>query len=80
MTSTQLQTTAFYPATLTYRSVYDGRVRELRCTDGSLASLHSVGEIMRDKVEQEEGGEWYLSLITCGNGDFHSFPHPEETV
>ena len=77
MISPQLQSTLDYPSTLVYRSVYDGRRRVLRATDGSLASLHPVGEAMLPKVEQEEGGEWYLAMIQCANGDFHSFPHPE---
>ena len=78
MISPQLQSALDYPSTLVYHSVYDGHKRELRCTDnGDLRSLRNVGEAMLDKVEKEEGGEWYLSRITRANGDFCSFPHPE---
>lgn len=77
MISPQLQSTLDYPSTLVYRGVYDGRRRELRCFDSDLRSLRNVGEAMINKVEQEEGGEWYLSQVTRINGDFQSFPHPE---
>lgn len=77
MTSPQLQTEPMYPSTLSYRSVYDGRVRTLRCEDGDLRSLRNIGEAMINKVELEEGGEWYLAGVARANGDFHSFPHPE---
>jgi len=77
MISPQLQTEPMYPSTLKYRNVYDGRTRVLRCEDGDLRSLRNIGEAMVPKVEQEEGGEWYLAQVTRTNGDFCSFPHPE---
>lgn len=78
MVSPKLQINDQYPSILHYRRTTGAGKATLRAEDQDLRQLRSVGEAMINKIEQENGGEWYLSMVQRVNGDFCSFPHPHE--